>query len=91
MTEALPGCLSSQYESVRDAAVAALGGRGFPETLLILARMVRTLSQPSLLAVTEAAEPLTIRHYRRIDPADQPEVLAAMGWLTTAALSDGSP
>ena len=70
MTEALLGCLTSQYESVRDAAVAALGGREFPETLLILARMVRTLCEPSLLAVTEAAEPLTIRHYGRINPAD---------------------
>jgi hypothetical protein len=31
-----------------------------------------------------------IRHYRRIDPADQPEVLATMGWLTTAAQTNYS-
>ena len=91
VTEALLARLTSQYDSERHAAAAALGGREFPDTLLVLARMVRTVSQHSLLAVIEAAEPLTIRHYRRIDPADQPEVLAAMGWLTTAALSDGSP
>ena len=51
---------------------------------------VHTFSQRSLLVVAEAAEPLMIRHYRRIDPADQPEVLAEMAWLTTAALSDRS-
>jgi hypothetical protein len=28
-------------------------------------------------SLTEAAEPLMVPHYRRIDPADQPEVLAA--------------
>lgn len=46
------------------------------------------LSEPDLL--TGAAEPLMVPHYRRIDPVDQPEVLAAMGWLTTAALSERS-
>jgi HEAT repeat protein len=89
VTEAPLGCLTGRHKRVRAAAVAVLGASESPETLLIVARKVRTLSQPSLLAVTEAAEPLTIRHYRRIDPADQPEVLAAMGWPTTAALSEG--
>jgi HEAT repeat protein len=87
--EALLGRLTNQDLPLRREAMEALG-RETPETLLILARKVRTLSQPSLLVVTEAAEALMIRHYRRIDPADQPEVLASMGWLTTAALSDGS-
>jgi hypothetical protein len=68
---------------VQSAAARALAGRDDPETLLLLARKVRTLSQPSLLRATQAAEPLMIRHYRHIDAADQPEVLAAMGWLTT--------
>jgi ParB family transcriptional regulator, chromosome partitioning protein len=90
VTEALLGCLADQDEDMRYGAVEALGGRKSPETLLILASKVRTLSQPSLREVTDAAESLMIRHYRRIDPADQPEVLAAMGWLTTAVLSDRS-
>ena len=90
MTEALLSCLTDQSWSVQRAAVEALGGREFPETLLILAKKVRTLSQSSLAAVTKAAEPLIVRHYRRIGPADKPEVLAAMEWLTTAVLSDRS-
>jgi HEAT repeat protein len=90
LPEALLARLTDPNALVRDAAAEALARRQDPATLLILARKVRTLNQPSLLAVTEAAEALMIRHYRRIDPADQPEVLAAMGWLTTAALSDRS-
>ena len=90
VTQALLAHLTDQEWSVRAAAVGALRERESSETLLILARKVRTLSQSSLLEVTEAAEPLMIRHYRQIDPADQPEVLAAMGWLTTTALSDSS-
>jgi HEAT repeat protein len=90
ITEALLERLTDQYWSVQRAAVKAIGERESPETLLILTRKVHALSQSSLAAVTEAAEPLMIRHYRQIDPADQPEVLAVMGWLTTAALSDSS-
>jgi HEAT repeat protein len=89
VTEALVGCLTSQDEFVQRTAVQALGGRESPQTLMVLARKVRTLNQPSLLVVAWAAESLMIRHYRRIDPADQPEVFAAMGWLT-AAVSDRS-
>lgn len=55
--------------------------------MLSAVRLV-ALPEPDLL--TEAAEPLTIRHYRRIDPAGQPEVPATMGWLTAAALSERS-
>jgi HEAT repeat protein len=90
VTEALLGCLTDGDRDVRRTAADALGGRESPEALLILARKVRTLAQSSALEVAKAAEPLMIRHYRRIDPADQPEVLVAMGWLTTAALSDRS-
>ena len=90
VTQALLDRLTDEDASVRQAAAGALGGRESPETLVVLARKVHTFSQRSLLVVAEAAEPLMIRHYRRIDPADQPEVLAEMAWLTTAALSDRS-
>jgi hypothetical protein len=82
--------VTGEDDFVRLSAVGALVRRDFPETLLTLARKIRTLS-PSMLGVaTVPAEALMIRHYRRIDPADQPEVLAAMGWLTMAALSGRS-
>jgi HEAT repeat protein len=87
VTQALLGCLTDQDDKVRSAAVEALGRHGSRETLLILARQVRTLSRSSLPTAALVAEPLMIRYYRQIEPADQSEVLAAMGWLTTAALS----
>ena len=90
LIEALLRCLSNQSVHVRVAAMRALGGQESPEALLIMARRVRTFSGSLLPAVADAAELLMIRHYRRIDPADQPEVLAAMGWLTTVALSERS-
>ena len=90
VTEALLSCLTSQNESLRETAARVLGECDSPEILLILARLVHTLNQPSLHAAAHTAEPLMTRLYRRIDPADQPEVFAAMGWLTTAALSDRS-
>lgn len=89
MTEALLGCVIDPAEIVRRSAVRVLAERESTEALRSLARKVRALSQ-SLLEVTEAAESLTMRHYRRIDPADQPEVFATMGWLTTAVLSGRS-
>jgi len=66
-------------------AVEALGKRESPEGLLNPARNVHALSQRSISAVTEVAEALTVRHYCMINAADQPEVLAAMQWLTTDA------
>jgi len=84
VTEALLSCLAD--EDVRGTVGWVLGKCESPEILLILARMVRSFSQPSI----QAAEPFMIRLYRRIDLDDQPEVLDAMGWLTTAALSDRS-
>jgi HEAT repeat protein len=90
VTEAVLDRLTDPDWAVRRAAVKALGKRDSPETLLILTRKVRTLSQSSLAEITEAAESLMIRYYRQIDPADRPEVFAAMGWLTAAALSNNS-
>ena len=90
VVEALVGRLADPDEAVRWAAVRVLADRESPQSLLILARKVRTLGCSSLTAVTRAAEQLMIRSYRRIDPADQPGVLAAMGWLTTAVLTDSS-
>ena len=71
-------------------AVQALRGRESLETLMLLARRSATFSHSALRAATEVAEPLVIGQYRRINPADRLEVLDAMGWLTTAALSDRS-
>jgi hypothetical protein len=39
---------------------------------------VRLVALPEPGSLTEAAGPLMIPHCRRIDPADQPEVLAAI-------------
>jgi hypothetical protein len=75
--------------SVRFAAVHALAGREAPEDLLLLAKEARSLSRARLLEVINAAEQLMIQHDRRIEPAMQPAVRAAMGWLTRAALADG--
>ena len=90
VAEALLAGLSDPDEEARRLAARTLAGSASPEALLTLARTVQTLNQPSLLRAYDAAGPLMIRHYHQIDPADQPEVLATMGWLTTAALTDDS-
>jgi HEAT repeat protein len=85
VTEALLKCLDDPSEYLREEAAQALAHRESPEALLNLAGRIQTLSKSSLSQVAPAAHLLMIRHYHRLDPTEQPMVLAAMGWLTTAA------
>jgi len=90
VTAALLDHLRSDDESMRHTAVQALADRDSPQDLLALSSQIRRLSQSSLLQVIDAAEQLMTRHYRRIEPAEQAAVRAAMGWLTATALTDNS-
>jgi hypothetical protein len=75
---------------VRSAAAEALAGRSTPQDLTILAEETRRLNQSALEQAFDAAEQLMTRHYRWIEPIEQPAVRAAMAWLTIAALMDNS-
>lgn len=76
------------------AAAQALGAHESPQTLLSLAKEAGRLNWSAMPEVVGAGERLMIRHYRYIEPAEQSEVFAAMGWLTAAALladMEGNP
>jgi len=91
VTEALLACLTEAGDDsfmLQAAAAEALAAQESPQALLSLAKEVRRLSWSALPHVVWAAERLMIRYYRYLEPAERPGVLAAMGWLTAAVLTD---
>jgi hypothetical protein len=74
---------------MRGEAARALARQESPQILLDLAEYTPRLNSLHALQLTSLAERLMFRHYRRIEPAGQSALRAAMGRLTSAALEIG--